>query len=208
MTRGLSRREFARDLGMSVGYVQKLVDAGRCVLTSDGKIDGPASRVRIAETADPGRQDVADRHAAARAAAGRPIVQSSNSALQMMVPPSDCLPDDAAIDLADNRAEAKALLMRYENGLIRIESGLRRGVLFERSVVGREAHGLGAIVRAGIERVIDQTAPRLAAAASEDDRRRILGVELMRLRFTIKRELPRALRRMRDGQKSTKGTAA
>ena len=46
---GLSRRQFAAEIGMSVGYVKKLVDTGRCILTADGKIDGPASRARIAK---------------------------------------------------------------------------------------------------------------------------------------------------------------
>ena len=36
---GLSRRQFAAQIGKSVGYVQKLVDTGRCVLTPAGKID-------------------------------------------------------------------------------------------------------------------------------------------------------------------------
>ena len=45
---GLSRRQFAAEIGRSVGYVQKLVDTGRCILTADGKIDGPASRARRA----------------------------------------------------------------------------------------------------------------------------------------------------------------
>jgi hypothetical protein len=47
---GLTRRQFAAEIGRSVGYVQKLVDTGRCILTADGKIDGPSSRARIAET--------------------------------------------------------------------------------------------------------------------------------------------------------------
>ena len=54
-----------------------------------------------------------------------------------------------------------------------------------------------AMLRAGIERVIDQTAPRLAASANGLQRRQILEAEIRRLKFIIKREIPRALRRMR-----------
>ena len=68
---GLSRRQFAAQIGKSVGYVQKLVDTGRCVLTPAGKIDGPASLARIAETQG-GRTDVADRWAAQRSQPAAP----------------------------------------------------------------------------------------------------------------------------------------
>ena len=179
---GLTRRQFAAEIGRSVGYVQKLVDTGRCILTSDGKIDGPASRARIAETQG-GRPDVAERFAAQRQPAAAPL------------PPG---PDiDVGHTDGSSRAKAKALLMHYENSMLKLEMAMRRGLRFERAAVRREATGLGAMLRAGIERVIDQTAPRLAASANELQRRQILEAEIRRLKFIIKREIPRALRRMR-----------
>lgn len=185
---GLSRREFAKELGCSVGWVQKLVETGRCVLTADGKIDGPASKARIAATADPGRRDVADRHAQARGAALAGVKES------LTVAPGvgglDELP-------AGSRAEAKAILMQIENGLMMIERDLRKGRRYDREAVRREAAALGSMLRAGIERVIDQTAPRLAATGDGALRRTILSREVARLRYVIKREMPRALRRMR-----------
>ena len=75
---------------------------------------------------------------------------------------------------------------------------LRRGLRLDLAAVRRESTGLGAMLRAGVERVIDQTAPRLAAAGTDAERRRILDGEINRLRWIIKRELPRALRRMRQ----------
>ena len=81
---------------------------------------------------------------------------------------------------------------------------LRRGLRLERGAVKREAAALGALVRAGVERVIDQTAPRIAAATNELQRRQIIDGEIRRLRWIIKRELPKALRRMQDdGAKKT-----
>lgn len=201
---GISRREFAKQLGCSVGWVQALVNAGRCVLTPDGKIDGPASRARIAATADPGRQDVAERHAETRRAAGKaaPLAPPASG----HAPP---LSDDAKLGVEPNgRAKAKALLMHYENSSLKLEMALRRGLRFERVAVQREAAGLGAMLRAGIERVIDQTAPRLAAAGNDLQRRQIVEAELRRLKHMIKREMPRALRRMRsDLQKKPENAA-
>ena len=63
-----------------------------------------------------------------------------------------------------------------------------------------EQHKLGK----AIERVIDQTAPRLAAAANDLERRRIVEKETRRLRWVVKRELPRALRRMREAGQGAK----
>lgn len=192
---------FARQIGYDKSRVTQLKHAGRIVMAPGGKlVDVEASLARIAETADPGRRDVAERHASARAGVGR-----------------QPLPEPAAIVAADplpglglesgGRARAKAALMHYENNLLKLEMSLRRGLRFERAAVNREAAGLGAMVLAGIERVIDQTAPRLAAARNEPDRRRILDSELRRLRWVIKREMPRALRRMNETTNSERSKA-
>lgn len=180
---------FARQIGYDKSRITQLKHAGRIVMAPGGKlVDVEASLARIAATADPGRRDVADRHAANRASAGR-------VALPLAAPPAD----DSGLGIEHtDRASAKAALMRYENRLLKLEMDVRRGLRFERAAVNREASGIGAMVRAGIERVIDQTAPRLAAARNEPDRRRILDAELRRLRWVIKREIPRALRRMKD----------
>ncbi len=195
MTIGLTRRQFAAAIGCSLGYAQKLVDTGRCVLTADGKIDCEASKARIAATADPGRRDVAARHAIAR---GREVGSPAKTAESAE---SD-MPIDADPDLggapSTGRAKVKALLMRFENDQIKIEMALRRGLRFERAAIKREAAGLGALLRAGMERVIDQTAPRLAAAQNELQRRQIIDAEIRRLRLVVKREMPRAMRRMRS----------
>jgi hypothetical protein len=63
----VSKTEFARILGKHKSYVTRLGDAGRLVMTADGKVDVEASQRRIAETADPGKDHVARRHADERA---------------------------------------------------------------------------------------------------------------------------------------------
>ena len=64
--------------------------------------------------------------------------------------------------------------------------------------VAREAVALGAIVRSAVERVIDQTAPRLAVMTAPDRRRELLGAELRAVRRALRAEFPRALRRLRS----------
>lgn len=63
----VSKAEYARLKGWNRSTVTRAADAGRLVLTGDGKVDVAASDARYAETADPGRADVAQRHAAGRA---------------------------------------------------------------------------------------------------------------------------------------------
>lgn len=192
--------EFARWLGVNKSSVSRARKAGRLVLTAEGRVEFEASAARWQETSA-GRTDVAARHAANRGAAiptAQPQQKNATAARSgASVPSLDAagLPqsgDDGS------RTKAKALLLHYENAGIKLEMALRRGLRLDRAAVRREAAGLGAMLRAGIERVVDQTAPRLAAAGSELERRRILDGEIRRLRWIIKREMPRALRRMKD----------
>lgn len=197
-----TQADFARQVGFSRARIHQLKEAGRLVMAADGKrVDVEASIARMAATADPGRIDVAERHAANRAAAGK--VSASAPA----APPPENI-TDAGLELEPSgRAKAKALLMHFENSSLKLEMALRRGLRFERAAVKREAAGLGAMLRAGIERVIDQTAPRLAACNNDLERRVILDKEIHRLRAMIKREMPRALRRMKDSTSQKKQEA-
>jgi len=195
----LNQVEFARHIGVAKSYVTALKKAGRLVMTETGLVDVEASIARIADTADAGRRDVSERHAEKRGAAipHAPEAQPANHDAGL------------GLNLGENgRAKAKAMVMHYENSIIKIEMALRRGMRCERAAVRREAFSIGAMLRAGVERVIDQTAPRLAAASDETERRRILEKETRRLRWMLKRELPRAMRRMREAGAAGKIGAA
>lgn len=192
--------EFARWLGVNKSSVCRARKAGRLALTADGKVEFEASATRWHDTAG-GRTDVAARHAQNRGAAiPTPQPQQKNATAAQSAPAV------AEIDATGNgesgdggsRNKAKTLLIHYENSQIKLEMALRRGLRLDRSAVKRESTGLGAMLRAGIERVIDQTAPRLAAAGNELERRRILQGEIKRLRWIFRRELPRALRRIKE----------
>jgi hypothetical protein len=62
----VTQAEFARQIGKDRSYVNRLKGAGRLVLSSDGKVDVEASNRRLAETADPGKEHVKQRHAESR----------------------------------------------------------------------------------------------------------------------------------------------
>lgn len=191
--------EFARFLGVNKSSVSRARKAGRLVLTGDGRVEFEASAKKWHETAG-GRTDVAARHAANRGAAIPTPHPSQKNAPAARGEATAGIDDESAA--ATTRASAKTALLHYENSLIKLEMAMRRGLRLDRQAVGKEAHGLGAMLRAGVERVIDQTAPRLAATADENQRRRIIEAEVGRLRWVILRELPRALRRMKEAGKA------
>jgi hypothetical protein len=63
----LTQAQFARHLGVDRAHITRLKHAGRLVLTPAGQVDVEASEARIAATADPAKDHVAQRHAASRA---------------------------------------------------------------------------------------------------------------------------------------------
>ncbi len=62
----LNQTQFAKHLSVDKSYVTQLKQAERLVFAENGLVDVEASMQLIAETADPGRYDVKNRHAEAR----------------------------------------------------------------------------------------------------------------------------------------------
>lgn len=66
----MKRSQYAAHIGRSPGYITQLAAQGRVVFTPDGRfVDVAKTNALIASTADPAKQPVAERHAAARAQA-------------------------------------------------------------------------------------------------------------------------------------------
>lgn len=171
-------KQFAEHIGRSPSYVTKLKDDGRLVLAKDGRVRVKASLKRIAETAG-GRDDVSERHANERVSRTRLSSVQHNSA-------------------SGSRAQAQKSLLEYEVKLGQLNLGMQIGHRFYIDAAEREAVELGAMMRGGIERLIDSTSPRITGASNRQDSARIIRAEIVRLRSVFKRELPRALRRLRD----------
>ena len=58
----ISKTEFAARRGWAKSYVSKLANQDRLVLTEDGKVELEATEALLAESADPSKAAVADRH--------------------------------------------------------------------------------------------------------------------------------------------------
>lgn len=197
-----TKAAFARRLDWNRSTVTRAAQAGRLVL-SGALVDVEASLARLKAT-EGGRADVAARHAAARPAQASPAAAARENAPTAAQAPRSAENDAAGMGSAAadtdgaGRARYKAITMQFENQQIKLGMAMARGLRFNRKDVAREAVALGAIVRSAVERVIDQTAPRLAVMNAPDRRRELLGAELRAVRRALRAEFPRALRRLRS----------
>jgi len=203
-----TKAAFARRLGVHKSQITRAAQAGRVVLTPDGRIDVEASVQRWYATKG-GRADVAARHEARRQAVGYMGQQAADHATTAHLGTMpEQLAVEAPVSAGRTRTEYKALALYFENQAIKLEMALHRGSRYPTEMVKSEALGLGATMRAAMERVIDRTAPRLATMGDDLERRRFLETELRRVRRLLKTGLPRALRRMRRAAKKNNSSPA
>ncbi len=195
-----SKAAFARRLGVNKSTVTRAAEAGRIVLTARGQVEVEKSLERWHATKG-ARSDVAARHAENR---GAEIPKADPAQKNAQEGRKKAGADSGAADgmpgveqPGGTRARYKLAALHYENQSIKLEMALRRGLRYPLALVRQEAGGIGSTVRAAIERIIDQTAPRLAVMRDDLERRRLIDAEVRRVRWMLKRELPRALRRMR-----------
>lgn len=204
-----SKAAFARRLGINKSTVTRAAQAGRLVLDGD-KVLIDASLARWTATMG-GRTDVAERHAQQRGHSLESLPKAGNGANNATVAASGgVLPDlndvadtqsAAQPGNADGRTRYKTLTLQYENEAIKLEMALRRGLRHPLADVRREAHGLGVALRASMERLIDQTAPRLAAEQRPEARAALLKAECVAMARGLRLEFVRALRRLRQKPK-------
>lgn len=168
---------FARLLGeRSPSYVTQLKDAGRLVLTEDGKrVVVKASLQLIRSTADPAKAGVVARHAAAR---------SRKGAGEGATPPAPDAADDGdqgptGDPVADSHARRKAkALADKEEALARKalrDEQLELGQLLRADDVADAVRDAGVVLRTALENLPSRLAPELAAATDEGRVRVLLG---------------------------------
>ena len=195
-----SKAAFARRLGVNKSTITRAAEAGRIVLTQRGQVEVEKSLERWHATKG-ARSDVSARHAEKRGADipeaghGQENAPKGRKTAGADAGAADSLP--GVEQPGGTRARYKLAALHYENQSLKLEMALRRGLRYPLALVKQEAGGIGATVRAAIERIIDQTAPRLAVMRDDIERRRLIDAEVRRVRWMLKRELPRALRRMR-----------
>jgi hypothetical protein len=160
----MTKADFARHLGAKPGYVSQLNQAGRLVMSDDGKLVMVAESLqRIAETRDPGRSAVAARHAAAR---GEPLhipEQDENGAKNAF---------DAGLSADSDRAgnlyqQSKAINAKYQALSSKLDYETTIGKMLVAADVRQIIAGAFTILRARLESLPDILAPQLAAEPDE-----------------------------------------
>jgi hypothetical protein len=125
-----------------------------------------------------------------------------------------CAEADACADAAAENARAASAgaprladytqsLLASQNALARLSIQLRTHKRYPADAIQDEAQALGATLRGALERLVDQTAPRLAVQSDPGARRALLEEQVKALGRTLRREMPRALRRLRLAGKKT-----
>ena len=190
---GISQAEFARQIGVAKSWVTALKIAGRLVLTADGKVDASASIARIAATTDPNRDDVARRHAAARAGHPNAPGQPALSPGQQTPPDAPPAPAPAPLQSAPAGATAipdevgntyqaaRAVKEKYAAMTARLEYLRESGKVIDREAVAAAIEDIVTALRQGLEQQPSRLAPEL------------VGLDLDAIRATLKRETTAAL---------------
>ena len=166
---------FARLLGeRSPSYVTALKDAGRLVLTEDGKrVIVEASVLRIRETADPGKVGVVARHEANRQAGAGDGVTQPPTAPQPPTQRDDGEDDDSRSSTGyqhwrERSEKAKALSLERENAVA-------DGKLLDAGEVTAAVAAAAITLRTRFEGLPDVLGPQLAGVNDEAQARALLA---------------------------------
>lgn len=167
---------FADRLGYSPSYITRLKQAGRLVLADDGRVLVEASLKRIAETADPNRQDVRERWDSYRANPP-PAEDEEGDADEPDAP----LRDPNATTYQAQRMRK----MRADADLAEMERDRLAGRLVDTAAVRAAGTEAGTVIRAVLENLPDQLAPMLAPITDEEKLRAFLADHVQSLLFEL-----------------------
>ena len=167
MTTAVTQAEFARQIGVARSYVTALKKADRLVLNAIGNVLVEESKKRIAETADPNRDDVSARHAVAR---GDSTVNPENKPKTEDETPG-----------GHDYHKARAQKEHYFAEQARIDYERAIGKLIEKADAAAAIEDVTSVIRQALENMPPRTAPEL------------VGKDLDAIRATLKQEIHNAL---------------
>lgn len=151
-------RAFARILDKSPSYITELKGAGRLVLGEGGKVDVDASLALIRETADPAKDGVSARHAAARDGTG------ADAAPEYEAPAGG---QSGGSSIGSTYQAARAVKERYLAMEAKRAYEQAIGKLMEASHVEAVVVDAVARLRARLELLASTLGPELASVTSE-----------------------------------------
>lgn len=200
-SRRVTRYRLAKILEVDRAAVTRAVQSGRLLVGEDGKLDLDESISRWNLLRAGTRPDVDARLKELRESA-RPAIPPAVRAATITQEQEVVL--ESAPENGDEGPSATGDLQKHharrlaaQNALARIEIDLRRHRRHMLSATLDEAQSIGGMLRAAADRLVDQSAPLLAAQGDKGDRLALLSIRCEELRRLFRREFPRALRRLR-----------
>lgn len=185
---------FARRIGHAKSHITDLKQAGRLVMVGEGRgarVDVEASLARIEETRDPNRDDVAARHAAARAAAHP---GAAPSAAEPQAGQGGALPPLDADRTAAGYQRARAVKEHFAALQAKAEYEKAIGKLVESAEVARAAADLGAWHGAAVEALVAQLAAAVAACRDPEQIHAVIAERLTEFRAAFSARVGDALK--------------
>lgn len=183
-----TRADFARRLGVNRSTITRWVDTGRVVL-SGAMIDVEASQQLLADTGG-ARPDVADRHAAERAAK----VGAGGTAPPTATPPASPPGDSSgrADGVGNSYQAARAVKEKYAALHSKLEYEQALGNLIPKADVDLALRNFGASVRARLDVLPDQLAPLLAPVTDLDEIHALLAEHARGILLAVADDMGRA----------------
>lgn len=189
---------FARLMHWRPSYVTQLKQAGRLVLTDDGRrVRVAESLARIEASRDPSRAHVAARHADARGEPA-PATAPAAAAPEAPVPPPPAAVEPPADEVEAREpgtwsyAEAKAVRERYQALAAKREYEVSIGTLLDAAAVRSALADAAVTLRARLEALRDILAPQLAPMTDEARIRTLLDDEFQHALGELARGFARA----------------
>lgn len=170
----MNQTQFAQHKGWTKGYVSQLKKSGRMVFNLDGSVDIEATEIRIAETADPNRDDVVKRHAETRGAAM--VVPSAPA-------PAKKTKEAGQVTFSDGRAKEQ----HYKALDAELEYGIKIGKYLSKDEMASAVEDLVTTFKQAMENLPHLVAPVL------------VGKDLAFVRSTLKQEVHDALLKLHRG---------
>lgn len=182
----MSVGNFAAHLGFARSYGHQLRDAGRLVLTDDGRVRVAESIARVRDTEDPAKGGVKARHAAARAAAAEGQPAAGDDAEEGADAPGGGYNYQASKakrehfaaerELTAHRKEAGELIEVTEHtaAMARVGSAVRAGLeawaaLLPPQLAGRDEGAMRATIAEQVELLLNELTAQMYAQAREHE---------------------------------------
>ncbi len=178
-----TRADFARRLGVNRSTITRWVDTGRVVL-SGAMIDVEASQQLLADTGG-ARPDVADRHAAERAAK----VGAGDTAPPPSAPAADA---SRADNVGNSYQAARAVKEKYAALHSKLEYEQALGNLIPKADVDLALRSFAASVRARLDVLPDQLAPLVSPVTDLDEIHALLAEHCRSILSAVADDMGRA----------------